>query len=80
DFGAIGDGSYAHYQTVIPASVDWVTAKLNVNDFEQPSWAPESAKKIALNLTNVQDIYLSPKLNYESGETKTLWVKSLKVL
>ncbi|MCE0557279.1 carbohydrate binding domain-containing protein [Motilimonas sp. E26] len=80
DFGAKGDGSYAHYQTVIPASTDWVTTQLHASDFKQPSWAPESAKDIPLNLSNVQDIYLSPKLNFTTGETKTLWIKSLKVL
>ncbi|WP_407333937.1 hypothetical protein [Enterovibrio sp. 27052020O] len=80
DFGSSGDGSYAHYQTVIPASDEWTTVTLNANDFAQPSWAPESTKKIALNLSNVKDIYLSPKLNFKTGETSTLSVKSLRVL
>ncbi|KXF82114.1 hypothetical protein ATN88_20105 [Enterovibrio coralii] len=80
DFGSKGDGSYAHYQTVIPASDEWVTIKLQASEFKQPSWAPESTKKIALNLSNVEDIYLSPKLNFETGETSTLRIKSLRVL
>ncbi|MDD1779755.1 hypothetical protein LRP49_00980 [Enterovibrio sp. ZSDZ35] len=80
DFGSSGDGSYAHYQTVIPASDQWVTVKLDTSDFKQPSWAPESTQKIALNLGNVKDIYLSPKLNFETGETSTFRIKSLRVL
>ncbi|CZF82445.1 hypothetical protein GCE9029_03235 [Grimontia celer] len=80
DFGSSGDGSYAHYQTVIPASKQWITVKLNADEFKQPSWAPESTKKIALNLDNVQDIYLSPRLNFETGETSNIWIKSLRVL
>ncbi|USH04358.1 hypothetical protein K6Q96_21720 [Grimontia kaedaensis] len=80
DFGSSGDGSYAHYQTVIPASKQWITVKLNADEFKQPSWAPESTQKIALNLDNVQDIYLSPRLNFETGETSNIWIKSLRVL
>lgn len=80
DFGGKGDNSYAHYQHVIPATEKWSVMQLKVTDFKQPSWAPEASQAVKLNLDNVENVYLAPNLNFQTGETKTLKVKSLRLL
>lgn len=77
DFGSAGDNSYAHYYIEVPAADDWTTVTVNVADFHQPSWAPESSKGIGLKLENINDIYLVPAASYEIGEPASLSVRSL---
>lgn len=77
DFGSAGDNSYAHYYIEVPAAEDWTTVTVNVADFAQPSWAPESSKNIGLKLENINDIYLVPAASYEIGEPASLSIRSL---
>jgi hypothetical protein len=69
DFGPEGNESYAHYQHVLPKSAAFVDAVVMVDDFAQPEWADEAARKIKLNLANVSAVYLVPALDYAKGET-----------
>lgn len=77
DFGPNGDNTYAHYQIKVESAAEWTTATVYFNDFKQPDWAPEESTKIALNLDNVNDIYLVPGLDYEIGDSSTFGIKSL---
>ena len=76
DFGPDGIGTYAHYEYTIPAVEDWETVRLRVDHFEQPSWADEQSRAIPLNMNNVQDIYFVPDLDYTTGDTGTLEIRS----
>lgn len=77
DFGPDGNSTYAHYQIKVDPAGEWTTVTVNFEDFQQPSWAPEEATKIALNLDNVNDIYLVPGVDYDLGDSAVLGVKSL---
>jgi len=77
DFGENGIASYAHYQFSLPPSIEFTQASLYPQQFQQPVWADSISKKIALNLSNVDAIYLVPDLNYETGDHATLIVSKL---
>lgn len=77
DFGSDGDSSYAHYQLKVPASEEWTTTTVYFKDFQQPGWAPEASKAVSLKLENTENIYLVPVLDYKTGETGKIGVKSL---
>lgn len=77
DFGGDGDNSYAHYYIEVPATTEWTEVTVNVLDFHQPDWAPESSKGVGLKLENIQDIYLVPAASYVDGENASLSVRSM---
>ncbi len=76
DFGPEGDGSYAHYETKIPMAADWAKVTVILDEFNQPSWAPNI---IPLNLDNVQNIYLVPAIDATIGGKATLEVRLLEI-
>lgn len=77
DFGSEGDNSYAHYYFELPASSEWTTETMRIEEFYQPGWAPASSTEIPLILENIQNIYLVPDLNYNIGDSTVLSVKSM---
>lgn len=80
DFGEDGDNSYAHYQTLLPATGDWRTVTVSLADFSRPSWTPTTSKGVGLILENVSAIYLVPALDDSQGGHATLNVKSIELL
>jgi hypothetical protein len=72
DFGEEGNGSFAHYQHVLPKSAAYVDEVVMVKDFAQPEWADEASRKIKLDLANVSAVYVVPALDYTKGETGSL--------
>ncbi|KMQ52166.1 hypothetical protein CHISP_0847 [Chitinispirillum alkaliphilum] len=77
DFGYEGNQTYSHYEYTAPASEEWNTVQISISDFTQPDWAPEDSRAIPLKMENVPDIYLVPALDYTTGESGTVEVKSL---
>jgi hypothetical protein len=80
DFGEEGDNSYAHYQTLLPATEGWKTVAVSLADFSRPSWTPATSKEVGLILENVSAIYLAPALDDSQGGHATLNVKAIEVL
>lgn len=76
DFGPEGDGSYAHYETKIPMASEWSKVTVVLEEFNQPSWAPNLGP---LNLDNVQDIYLVPNIDAMVGGKAILEVRLLEI-
>lgn len=76
DFGPEGDGSYAHYETKIPMASEWTKITVVLDEFNQPSWAPNLGP---LNLDNVQDIYLVPNIDAMVGGKAILEVRLLEI-
>ena len=78
EFGYYGNQTYSHYEFILPASEeDWNTERVKISQFRQPSWAPAKSREIPLKLQNVEDVYLVPNLNYNTGDKGTLEVKNL---
>jgi hypothetical protein len=77
DFGWEGDESYAHYQSTLPATEGFKTVILPLANFAQPTWAPASATKIPMKLSDIAALYFTPVLNEKSGESTRLKIKSV---
>lgn len=80
DFGEDGDGSYAHYQSRLPAAEDWKTVEVSLQDFSRPAWTPASSKDVGLILANVSAIYLAPALDDLTGGQALLNVRAIDLV
>ncbi|KMQ51072.1 polysaccharide deacetylase [Chitinispirillum alkaliphilum] len=62
------------YKAQIPASSDWNTVEVSIDEFAQPTWADDAD----LDLSVVVSISLSPVIaDYEAGQAGTIEVKEL---
>lgn len=80
DYGAEGDNSYAHYQTLLPAANDWQTLEVSLSDFARPLWTPAESTNVGLIMSNVSAIYLAPSLDDSKGGYAKLKVKGIDLL
>lgn len=79
DYGAEGDGSYAHYQTTVPASDEWRTEKATLEQFSRPSWTPVSSIDKGIVTNHVSAIYFVPDLDDSTGGRATLSIKAIEL-
>lgn len=79
DFSHNGDQSFAHFYTKVAASHNWRTTTVNIEDFTQPKWAPQSAIEIPLNLHHVDAIYIAPDIDQLLGGSANISIRSLIV-
>lgn len=80
DFGELGDGSYAHYQTLLPATDDWLTVEMVLSDFSRPAWTPSNSKDVGLIMENVSAIYFAPAIDDIQGGVATLNVRAVALI
>lgn len=80
DYGEAGDGSYAHYQTLVPAANDWKTIEVALHNFSRPAWTPESSKGVGLIMEHVSAIYLAPAIDDIHGGVATLNVRAIELV
>lgn len=80
DFGELGDGSYAHYQTTVPAADDWKTMEIALQNFSRPAWTPASSKDVGLIMENVSAIYFAPAIDDIHGGFASLNVRAVALL
>jgi hypothetical protein len=80
DFGELGDGSYAHYQTLLPAAEKWKTMDVALQDFSRPAWTPSSSKDVGLIMENVTAIYMAPALDDIRGGVARLNVQAIELI
>ncbi|RRS10471.1 hypothetical protein EAG18_00080 [Pseudoalteromonas sp. J010] len=79
EYGGLGDKSYAHYQSVLPASNSWQVVRLSLSDFERPSWTPEWSKDKGIVLEHISALYFVPDLKDATGGEATLSVNRLEI-
>ncbi len=80
DYGADGDNSYAHYQTLLPASSTWKTLTVTLADFARPAWTPVDSADVGLIMQNVTAIYLAPALDDIAGGYAELNVSAIELI
>lgn len=80
DYGAEGDGSYAHYQTTVPASDDWRTETVTLEQFSRPSWTPASSVDKGIVANHINAIYFVPDLDDANGGSASIHIKNLVLL
>jgi plasmid maintenance system killer protein len=80
DYGESGDGSYAHYQTLLPAANDWKTIEVALDEFSRPAWTPSDSKNVGLIMENVTAIYLAPALDDIEGGVAALNVRAIELV
>ncbi|WP_405632608.1 hypothetical protein [Pseudoalteromonas sp. Ld20] len=80
EYGGKGDKSYAHYQHILPKAKKWVSACINVADFNRPSWTPTNSKDLGIIKAHVSAVYLVPDLKDDEGGNAVIQVKSITLL
>ena len=79
-YGKHGDKSYAHYQIKLPASKDWSTQEVALQNFSRPDWTPKNSKDYGIVLEKVNAIYFTPSLTDEKGGEATLQVSNVNLI
>lgn len=79
-YGKHGDKSYAHYQIKLPASKDWSTQEVALQNFSRPDWTPKDSKDYGIVLEEVNAIYFTPSLTDEKGGEATLQVSNVNLI
>jgi len=77
EYGGNGDNSYAHYQVVLPSSLDWHTQAVVFEDFSRPSWTPGWSQDKGIIKSSVSALYFVPDLTDEKGGDA--WIKIKQV-
>lgn len=76
-YGGEGDGSYAHYQTVLPKSDSWQTQTVSLESFNRPDWTPAWSKDKGIIKDSVSALYFVPDLQDEKGGEALIKIKHL---
>lgn len=80
DYGSDGDGSYAHYQTLLPASEHWKTETVTLQQFSRPSWTPTSSVDKGIVTNHVSALYFVPDLQDSKGGKAALAIKHIELI
>jgi len=75
-----GIGSYAFYQKVLPASLEWKDTTIAIKTFVEPDWADSASLKIPLKLESVTGIYFTPNISDEIGGTAKVDISELYLI
>jgi hypothetical protein len=79
DYGGNGDKSYAHYQSTLPASDAWQSARLDLTQFARPDWTPTWSADKGVITDNVAALYFVPDLTDDQGGEASLAIQSISV-
>ena len=80
EYGAKGDGSYAHYQISLPSAESWRTERVAITQFTRPDWTPTWSPDKGIVHKHISALYFVPSLTDEDGGSATITIKSLTLL
>ncbi|GHF77906.1 hypothetical protein [Thalassotalea marina] len=79
-YGGEGDGSYAHYQTILPKADNWRTQTVSLESFSRPDWTPAWSKDKGIIKDSVSALYFVPDLKDEQGGDALIKIKHLSLM
>lgn len=80
DYGGDGDKTYAHYQTKIDSADQWQQVTVDLDDFQRPSWTPQSSVDKGIIKENISALYFVPSLTDERGGNAELKIQDVQLL
>ena len=80
DLSDAGNETYAYYEMVLHSSPkSWSVARVLIENFTQPAWAPEEAMFVPLRPENVAEIQIVPQIDEAVGGTGSIKINRLVI-